>query len=128
MGIARTVVGAAGRLLGLGFALVVVALSLVMGTVMFGVLWFAVLAAVEGTYGLPVVVTLGLFESVGLPATELGVPLVYPVVLGALTTVLLGSGSGSSGGGVGGVGGAMDYDVGGGGGEFGGADGGGGGE
>lgn len=82
-----------------------VALMVAVPFLVFTAVLSVALAAIDSVVGLPVV-TLGLFEAVGLPATVLGVPLLYSVVPSLLASLgLLASagldweGTDSSGGG-----------------------------
>ncbi len=76
---------AAGYLVALG--LVAAAAAVVVAACTFG--WLLVLSVVDLTVGVPLE-PLGLVTVVGLPAAVNGVPLLYPVVLGVLTSVGLG--------------------------------------
>jgi hypothetical protein len=115
----------------IGLVVFMVAFGLFAGT--FTVLWFATLRVAAAQVDLPVV-TLGLFEAVGLPAVTAGVPLVYALTGGVVTAaVMFATGDDSSGTGSGHrsgwhLGGDRDVDADGSGGDVGGGFGGGGGD
>lgn len=79
-----------GRGLGYLVAVALLALVPVVTVTAFSLAWFPPFLLVEVAVGLPVVVTLGLADAVGLPSLVAGVPALYPFVMGVLTSLVLG--------------------------------------
>ena len=94
------ILGGLRRLLGLPFRLVGRAFGYLIASVLLlavpvvllaatTAVWYLPFVLVESTVGLPGG-TVGLLEAVGVPPVVAGVPLLYPLAAGAVTSLLLG--------------------------------------
>lgn len=79
-----------GRALGYAVSLVLLVLALAVVVTACTLAWLLVFHAVDLTVGLSVLAPPGVLGAVGLPEIINGIPLFYPMVLGILTSLLVG--------------------------------------
>jgi hypothetical protein len=80
----RAALGALGTVVGVALSVAIVTLALVVGTALFGAMWYVGLALLVANAGVTLPeVTVGLAALAGAPtATPFGVPPLYPLALG----------------------------------------------